>query len=83
MSKSDLTPKFLAYMYFMLITKLLFILLGLSPDSNMEKAMADMIVDCVMDIRAKRRRCHFESDPALKVGAVCMSQLGPGCSKAD
>ena len=47
-------------------------LLGLSPDSNMEKAMADMIVDCVMDIRAKKRSCHFESDPVLKVRGVCM-----------
>ena len=42
--------------------------LGLSPDSNFDKAVADMVVDSVMDIRAKRTKYHFESDAALKVG---------------
>ena len=40
--------------------------LGLSPDSNFDKAVADMVVDSVMDIRAKRTKYHFESDAALK-----------------
>ena len=31
--------------------------------------MADMIVDGVMDIRAKRAKYHFESDPAIKVSS--------------
>ena len=42
---------------------------GLSPDSNMDKALADMIVDGVMDIRAKRTKYQFESDPATKVSS--------------
>ena len=41
----------------------------LSPDSNMDKALADMIVDGVMDIRAKRTKYQFESDPATKVSS--------------
>ncbi len=32
--------------------------------------MADMVVDGVMDIRAKRAKYHFESDPAEKVGSM-------------
>lgn len=39
---------------------------GLTPDSNLDKARADAIVDAVMDIRAKKRDIHFESDPAAK-----------------
>lgn len=42
---------------------------GLAPDSNLDKALADMIVDGVMDIRAKRTKYHFESDPATKVSS--------------
>ena len=42
---------------------------GLAPDSNMDKARADMIVDGVMDIRAKRTKYHFESDPVTKVSS--------------
>lgn len=42
---------------------------GLAPDSNLDKAKADAIVDAVMDIRAKRRDLHFEKDPSLKVSS--------------
>ena len=42
--------------------------LGLSPDGNLDKAVADMVVDAVMDIRAERRKYLFESDAVLKVG---------------
>jgi len=35
----------------------------------MDKAVADMVVDGVMDIRAKRAKYHFESDPATKVSS--------------
>jgi len=35
--------------------------LGLSPDGNLDKAVADMVVDAVMDIRAERRKYLFES----------------------
>lgn len=42
---------------------------GLAPDSNLDKAKADAIVDAVMDIRAKKRDVHFERDPSLKVSS--------------
>ena len=32
--------------------------------------MADMIVDGVMDIRAKRTKYHYERDPATKVSSL-------------
>ena len=41
--------------------------IGLAPETNLEKAFADMVVDAVMDIRAKARKCRFETDAALKV----------------
>lgn len=39
---------------------------GLASETNLEKAFADMVVDAVMDIRAKIRKCRFETDAALK-----------------
>lgn len=36
----------------------------------MDKAVADMVIDAVMDIRAKRTKYHFESDPAMKVSSL-------------
>ena len=41
----------------------------------MDKAMADMIVDGVMDIRAKRTKYHFESDPATKVSFFVITNI--------
>ena len=35
--------------------------------NELEKAFADMVVDAVMDIRAKIRKCRFETDATLKV----------------
>ena len=43
------------------------VFIGLAPDSNLGKAFADMVVDAVMDIRAKIRKCRFEADATLKV----------------
>ena len=43
------------------------VLIGLAPETNLEKAFADMVVDAVMDIRAKIRKCRFETDATLKV----------------
>ena len=44
--------------------------IGLAPETNLEKAFADMVVDAVMDIRAKARKCRFETDAALKVNIL-------------
>jgi len=47
----------------------------LSPDSNLDKAVADMVVDVVMDTaRALRRKCYYESDAALKVGNTLLGK---------
>ena len=53
-----------------LTVSLTYFVKGLSPDTNMDKARADMIVDGVMDIRAKRTKYHFECDPAVKVSSA-------------
>ena len=46
------------------------VFIGLAPETNLEKAFADMVVDAVMDVRAKIRKCRFETDAALKVNIL-------------
>ncbi|KAM7429481.1 hypothetical protein ABFA07_019697 [Porites harrisoni] len=48
------------------IMRYLAIEFGLAPESNLEKALADMVVDAVMQIRAKIRKCRFTTDATLK-----------------
>jgi len=64
--KDDTSPKPIVLCQSVAILRYLANEFGLSPDGNLDKAVADMVVDAVMDIRAERRKYLFESDAVLK-----------------
>ncbi|CAH3109247.1 unnamed protein product [Porites lobata] len=62
----DSSPKPILLCQSVAIMRYLAVEFGLAPESNLEKALADMVVDAVMQIRAKIRKCRFTTDATLK-----------------
>ncbi|CAH3016873.1 unnamed protein product [Porites evermanni] len=62
----DSSPKPILLCQSVAIMRYLAIEFGLAPESNLEKALVDMVVDAVMHIRAKIRKCRFTTDATLK-----------------